>query len=105
MAQFSVRGEVTGIRGWLGTDHALHVKRGISVAYTFAQATIDAWMNPSVAVHTILELALRSRLIGKPPDSGSGDWRFESSLLSQRTDAEHGQQGPAERSGAVPHGR
>jgi hypothetical protein len=30
-----------------------------------------------------LELALRSRLIGKPPDSGSGDWRFESSLLSQ----------------------
>ena len=25
---------------------------------------------------------LRSGLIGKPPDSGSGDWRFESSLLS-----------------------
>src|SRR5262249_33274118 len=27
---------------------------------------------------------LRSGLIGKPPDSGSGDWRFESSLLSSR---------------------
>ena len=26
---------------------------------------------------------LRSRLIGKPPDSGSGDCRFESYLLSQ----------------------
>ena len=34
-----------------------------------------------------LKLALRSRLIGKPPDSGSGDWRFESSLLSQPRDA------------------
>ncbi len=40
--------------------------------------------------------ALRSRLIGKPPDSGSGDCRFESYLLSQwshrlavRTPASH----------------
>src|SRR5262249_52198155 len=31
-----------------------------------------------------LRILLRSRLIGKPPDSGSGHWRFESSLLSDR---------------------
>src|SRR5262249_50021277 len=50
---------------------------------------------------------LRSGLIGKPPDSGSGDWRFESSLLSSRrshrlaarTPASHGGSG-----GSIPPG-
>src|SRR5206468_8644724 len=39
-------------------------------------------LTPRRPSSSVAACPLRSRLIGKPPDSGSGHWRFESSLLS-----------------------